>query len=275
MFKYTSIKNFMHLKRSLSNNAFWINLILISSSIFYLFTLIFLDRINVSLNIESNNCKNYVIKGDVLDVLKLTNFSFKATIDNRNNINIKFPLRSKVFLMTLCQNKDLIIRSAVFQFGSNNKKLNLFTAVNNCYYCETKIENRELHVRGLTENSIFEIADYIHLLPFSVRILHYYLRYFPYLILLSCLIYYLIILRPFNKILIKSLIFSSFILISLLLVFDKIRKIMPPSRINEAEGVGLSQFKGLSVVADNILLYLLITIPYIVYLVFYVVKKSK
>ena len=271
--KIISLRNIIKIRNCLVKHAATINFILIALSIFYLSTLFLLDKVDVVLNISSQYCKKYEIKGDVLDLSKFNLYRYDASINNSEFINVKFPLRSKVFLLSLCPNENLEIKNAYFSIG--NKNIDLFKAVNNCYYCDIKVKDNAYFIKGNTENSLFEVADYVRLLPFPYRILHYYLRYFPYMIFVSFLIFYLLLFQTIKIIIIKVLIISSLILIPILLYFNKIRMSMPPPRINLREGIGLSQYNGVSILADNLLYYVLILTPYLVYLIMIISEKKK
>ncbi len=275
MLKILPIKRFLYLKNKLSKSASKVNILLIVLTLFYISSLFLFDKIHVYLEIESSNCRNYEFKGDVLDIKSLANYSYHTKLNEGRSININFPLRSKVFLMSLCPKEEIIIKKAGIIFRNNKRNVNLFGAVNNCYYCETRYENGELHIKGLTDNSLFEVADYIHLLPLTTRLTHYYLRYFPYLLLISFLIFYLLILPPLKITTVKVLIYSSIILIPILIFFNDIRNTMPPPHINEKAGIGLSQYSGKSILADNILYYVIVFVPYFVYLIFVLFNKNK
>ncbi len=78
-----------------------------------------------------------------------------------------------------------------------------------------------------------------------------------------------------SKIIIYSILFSSFLNVLLLISFKKIRAVFPPPEIDGNKLIGFAQYFGYPFYFDTIFFFLLIFIPVLTFLFLYVLNKKR
>lgn len=264
----------LKLQKYLLKKRKWLNIFLIILSVFYVLSLYLFDKVTILINFTDTNKYNLKVQGDVLDIITLQNYSRSVDLNNKEFINFNFPLRSKVLNIDLNIGDTIFIKSFNLKY-LNLDSINILEANNNCYMCEMTENNYGLNIKALSENSYLENIDYIANFPITLKLIHYYFRYFPYLLIFLFLFRYLIIpLKP-DQLIIKTVTFTFILLSIILLSFNYLRGLLPPPHISTEKGISLSQYNGISEIADNLLYIFIVITPYFIYLILKFINHPK
>lgn len=262
------------LQKYLLLNSKRLNNFLIILSLFYILSLFLFDKATILINFTNTNKYKLKAQGDVLDIKTLQNYYQSIDLNNNDLIYFTFPLRSKVLNIDLNAGDTILIKNFNLNYFNSNS-INLLEANNNCYMCEMT-ENREgLNIKALSDNSYLENIDYVANFSLTLKLIHYYFRYFPYLLIFLFLFRYLIIPLKSDPLIIKTVTFTFLLLSVLLLSFNYLRGLLPPPNISSEKGISLSQYIGTSEVADNLLYIFIVITPYFIYLIFNLINHPK
>lgn len=78
-----------------------------------------------------------------------------------------------------------------------------------------------------------------------------------------------------SKIIIYSILFSSFLNAFLLINFKNIRAVFPPPEIDGNKLIGFAQYFGYPFYFDTIFFFFLVFIPILTFIFFYIVSRNK
>jgi len=78
-----------------------------------------------------------------------------------------------------------------------------------------------------------------------------------------------------SKIIIYSILLSSFLNIVLLVSFKRIRSLLPPTEINSNKLIGFAQYFGYPFYFDTVFFFFLVFAPVLTFIIMYFIHKNK
>ena len=221
----------------------------------------------IQLNLRSEGCEDFSARADIINVNGSGEYQSNLIKTDQGFYKTEFPLRSKILALSFCPESEIILSKITLIFG--DRKVNLdptrFSWV--CRDCDIEIRGNELIVKTNNYGAELESADIIKQFPFSWRLLHIILRYTPYIIVYSFILYLTGKLLPGNRVIYKVAVYSSIFIAFIYYYFDNIRNVFPSGKVRESRPISLSSFKNVSSLADYVIIGTILVFPFTVYLI--------
>lgn len=209
-------------------------------------------------------CENIYVRGDVLR----SNLSeiFGENMKGDDVCTSAFPANSKVISFKIPKRSSLILKDVEITHGNTKLEFKAKDVQWYCNGCEIKATEDGIIAQTKQIEGELETSDYTKIFKGNTKIIFLFFRYFPYIIALGLPLLTVAHHASLNKrIFIVTTLTGTFWIFAYLF-YEKLRSWFPVLKVGNDGIVSASSYLGVSIFFDYLLMFLLFSIPFFIYL---------